>query len=498
MKKLLKDTTYILIAILLLNIVSSFIFFRWDFTTNKRYSLSNVSKDIIRNNQLPVVVDLYLTEDLPQEMVKLAKEFRALLKEYKSLSNTSFTINIIYPNSSEKSYKATEAGIKPIFRESQEGNFEKIQKIFIGAVFKIGNTEAVLPFINYSTPLEYEITRLLKQASNPIKPTIGFIDGHAEAPLSRMPQLIGELSLLTEINVLSLNQNTPLNKYNVLCIIGPSDSYTQEEIEILEKYLNQGGRLFIALNHAVGQISNTNNTGFINRTGLEDMLEKKGLKVKYDFVVDNTCGTLTYYQRYGMFDYSSSASFPYLPLITNFSDHIITLGLNSMLLPYTSSIEQVKTPSAYIYTPLAKSSSISGVKPAPVSFNPQKQWGRKDFQQPNNTVAALLTNDDNHSAIVAISNANFLINETIMAGHTDNINFAINSIEWLADNSGLIKLRNKFTTFATLEPLDEHTKEFLKYFNFLLPILIIIIVAIVNYRKKQRKRIKRSRPGYID
>lgn len=498
MKKILKDTIYILLAMLLLNIVSSFVFFRWDFTANKRYSLSKASVSIIRNNQHPVVVDLYLTEDLPQEMTKLAKEFQSLLKEYKSLSTASFTVNVIYPNSNEKSYKATEAGIKPIFRESQEGNFEKIQKIFIGAVFKIGNTEAVLPFINYATPLEYEITRLLKQASNPIKPTIGFISGHDEASLSRMPQLAEELSHLSEVNVLNLNNNASLDKYNVLCIIGPSDSYSQEEIDYLEKYLSRGGRLFIALNHAVGQVGSTSNTGFINRTGLEDMLEKKGLKVKYDFVVDNTCGSLRYDQRYGLLSYTSSISFPYLPLITNFSNHIITLGLNSMLLPYTSSMEQVKTPSAYVYTPLARSSSISGVEAAPVSFNPDRQWERNDFRQPNSTVAALLTNADDHSAIVAISNARFLVNETIMTGHTDNINFAINSIEWLADNSGLIELRNKFTTFAMLEPMDEHSKEFLKYFNFLLPIIIIMVVAVVYYRKNQRKRIKRSRPGNLD
>ena len=80
MKQTVKYTIYILLAVLLLNIVSYFVFIRWDFTANKRYSLSPVSKNIVKENKLPVVIDFYVTEDLPQDMAKLAKEFLALLK----------------------------------------------------------------------------------------------------------------------------------------------------------------------------------------------------------------------------------------------------------------------------------------------------------------------------------------------------------------------------------------------------------------------------------
>ena len=140
-------------------------------------------------------------------------------------------------------------------------------------------------------------------------------------------------------------------------------------------------------------------------------------------------------------EFQTNISFPYLPIITNFSKHTITYGLRSMLLPFASSIEQVKTHSAYIFSPLAKTSGISGIQQAPVFFNLQKQWTRRDFNSPHNIVAALLTNEDNNSAIVAITDADFLINDVGIFAHplrTDNINFAINSIECLADNSGLI------------------------------------------------------------
>ena len=130
MKKIIKDIISILTVILLVNIFSFFIFFRWDFTKTKRYSLSKVST----------------------------------LKEYKSLSNVSFTINTIYPDNTEKEFKATQEGIIPSFNEIRERDLEKIQKIYCGAVFHIGNNKTVLPNISFNTPIEYEITRMLKQA----------------------------------------------------------------------------------------------------------------------------------------------------------------------------------------------------------------------------------------------------------------------------------------------------------------------------------------------
>lgn len=498
MNKILRNTIYLLLAILIVNILSNILFIRGDFTTNKRYSLSKVSKQSIRNNHEPIVVDFYVTEDLPPDMKKLAKEFRFLLKEYQSLSNTDFEINIIHTTTYEQELKAAEAGIQPIFKEIRQKDVEKIQKIYMGAVFHIGQKQAVIPLISYHIPIEYEITRLLKQTSDTLKPTIGFVRGHGEASFSRISQLVNELSHLTDISVIDLNADASFSGTNVICIIDPKETFSAYEIEQLEKYLEQGGRLFIALSHAIGQLTGNRNSGFINRTGLEDMLEKKGLKVKYDFVVDNNCGTIAINQQYGFINFQSNVSFPYLPVITNFSKHTITYGLRSMLLPFASSIEQVKTPSTYIFTPLAKTSSISGIQQAPVFFDLQKQWTQHDFNHPHNTIAALLTNDDNNSAIVTITNADFVADEIITSGHTDNVNFAINSIEWLADHSGLIQLRNKFTTFSSLEPTSLATRELLKYLNFLLPVIIVILCALLHFRNNHTKRNKRSHPGYID
>ena len=419
-----------------------------------------------------------------------------MLKEYKSLSNVSFTINTIYPDNTEKEFKATQEGIIPSFNEIRERDLEKIQKIYCGAVFHIGNNKTVLPNISFNTPIEYEITRMLKQASDTIKPRIGFVRGHGETTLNLMSELVDELSHLTDITVVDLNLNT-YEDCNVLCLINPKDNFFPYEIAQLEKFLSKGGRLFIALNHAIGLLDHPNN-GYINSTGVEDMLEKKGLKIRNDFIIDNNCGVCNFEQQYGYLKFQRSVSFPVLP-----GDHQFQQAYDYLrpTVHATHVCQQYRTdqnPDALYFHPLAQSSSISGVQQAPVCFDLEKQWTQRDFNRPHNIVAALLTNDDNNSAIVTITDADFLINQSAIDGHTDNITFALNSIEWLADNSGLIQLRNKFTTFPVLEPVGDTSREVLKYINFLLPILIILGIAFYRYKRNLRKREDRSHPGYID
>ena len=163
MKTLIKNNLYTIIGIVLLNVLSAILFVRIDFTFNNRYSLSKVSKEAIQEIKEPITIDFYITEDLPQDIKKVAKEFISLVKEYKSRSRVPFSINTIYPNTEQKGNMALASGIQPILVELRERDMEKIQNVFMGAVIKIGNKQSVIPYINHNTPIEYEITRILKQ-----------------------------------------------------------------------------------------------------------------------------------------------------------------------------------------------------------------------------------------------------------------------------------------------------------------------------------------------
>ncbi len=129
-----------------------------------------------------------------------------------------------------------------------------------------------------------------------------------------------------------------------------------------------------------------------------------------------------------------------------------------------------------------------------------KTWTRKhDFNQPNNTVAALLSNEDNNSAIVVITDADFMEDKFFDPFYISNINFAVNSIEWLADDSGLIKLRNKYIENQSLKVVSDSYRRFLKYTNFFPAHRAGITYRTIPIQRNiKRKRLRRSQPGRID
>ena len=79
----------------------------------------------------------------------------------------------------------------------------------------------------------------------------------------------------------------------------------------------------------------------------------------------------------------------------------------------------------------------------------------------------------------------------------DNISLMANSIDWLSDDTGLIELRTKGATSRPVDELEDGKITFLKYLNFLLPLLLIIIYGIYRTQRKQILRIKRMEEGYV-
>ncbi|MCH8318516.1 MAG: hypothetical protein IIA88_08475, partial [Bacteroidetes bacterium] len=72
--------------------------------------------------------------------------------------------------------------------------------------------------------------------------------------------------------------------------------------------------------------------------------------------------------------------------------------------------------------------------------------------------------------------------------HPDNVNFAVNSIDWISDDTGLIELRTKGITSRPLKAIEDSKKTLYKYGNVLAPILLILIYGLFRYQMRVRKQ----------
>ncbi|MFO7617734.1 MAG: Gldg family protein [Bacteroidales bacterium] len=500
-----KTTTYLLTVLgilILVNILSDSFFLRLDLTSDKRYTLSRATRNILKNLDEPVTVTAFFSKKVPNELKKTKRDFKELLVEYQNISKGHLVYDFVDPSSSDElEQKATSSGIQPRIVGVREKDQMTQQKVYVGALVSMGDDSEAIPFMQPGAAMEYALSSAIKKLSVKDKTRIGFIQGHGEPEIAAIQQARAMLEILYQSEPVYLEDSVNrLLQYNTVVLMAPTDSIPWTHFAQLDEYLANGGNLYVGINRVQGNLNVAR--GLSLNTGLESWLLSKGLVVEDNFVIDSRCFPIQVRQQQGMFTFSTEVQFPYLPIINNFADHPITKGLEAVLLPFASTV-YYSGDTTRTFTPLLRTSDMSGTVPSPVYFDVGKQWSQADFPMKNLTVGGLLAGKivgERSSRIVLIGDGDYSVNgvgDQAKQHRPDNISLFVNSIDYLSDDTGLIELRTKGVTNRPLDQLEDGKKGFLKYLNFLLPILLIIIYGIFRLQYNRNLRNKRMEEGYV-
>ena len=490
--------------LVIINFFADRFFLRLDFTADQEYTLSNATKDILKSLNAPITISAYFSEDLPPNVAKVKQDFKDMLIEYDNASGGKILYQFINPNKDQETeMEAQQAGVRPIMINVRERDQMKQQRAYLGAVLQYGNRKETIPFIQPGSAMEYALSSSIKKLSVTEKTKIAFLQGNGEPSLSELPQLNQQLSIMYNVSTVKFSDTTNIpSTYKTLVIIAPSDTVNPEYFKQLDDFMLKGGRILVALNRVKGDFSNASGSSVY--TGFENWLKKKGIDVQDEFVLDANAGNVMVRQQNGMFVMNTPVKFPFLPVITNFADHPITKGIESVVLPFASPIKISPADSTLHVVKLALTSKNTGVEKPPVYFNVMKEWAKSDFPISSLPVAVAVDGKiegDTYSKMVVFGDGDFATNgsgQQAQKLEDDNISLMANAIDWLSDDTGLIALRTKGVTSRPIDPnLEAGTKTLLKYLNFLLPILLILGFGIVRYQFRRKLRNKWMTEDYV-
>jgi gliding-associated putative ABC transporter substrate-binding component GldG len=486
---------------LALNLVAGQLFFRLDFTADKRYTLSNSTKDILKSlgeQDKLVTITAYFSRNLPPELSRIGEDLKDLLAEYESYSDGRVVYEFIDPAANEEAeQKAGQAGIFPLDIQARERDEIKVVRGYLGAVIKMGNQQEVIPVIQSGSGMEFMVSSNIKKLSVTNKPKVGILQGHGEPGLDRLQQAVGLLETLYEVDTFSLASDpNAWSNFKTVVVLAPSETFPPEHLAAMDQLLASGGRLLLGLNAVGGDLQGQQMWDKTN-TGLENWLSQKGIVVEQAFLTDVQCAQIQVQRRQGFFVVNQPAAFPYFPRITNFPDHPITQGLEEVLLQFASPITVANADSGINITPIAQTTEQSGKIPPPTFFNTDKEWTTQDFAYGVQYAGVAMEGKikgETESKMVVISDGDFPLNRGQQQIAPDNVNLLVNSIDWLTDDTGLIELRTRGVITRPLEKLIDNdddtanTRTLIKYLNFFLPILIVIIFGILRFQRQNRKK----------
>jgi len=496
------STTIALVVaiVVIINILSGNYFFRIDLTEGKEYTLSKATKDILINLDKPVTITAYFSKDLPPNIGNISSSLRDMLIEYGNRSKGMVVYRFIDPNEKESlEQEAVKNGIQAVMINVREKDQVKQQKAYLGAVVSVGDEKETIPFFQPGAAMEYALSTAIKKLSVTSKPAIGYILGHGEPDLNEIVQAYTDLSVLYNVEPYRLTDTSDIpSRYKTIAVIRPTDTIPPAQLKRLDDFLARGGNIFLAINRVEGDFSVA--MGKTVSVGMEEWLNQKGLNIQDNFVVDASCGAVTVQQQQGNFTMTTQMSFPYLPVINKFSDNPAVKGLESVSLQFASPITYTGD-STKRFIPLAFTSEKSGSLKAPLYFDIQKQWKQSDFPMSGIVVAGVLEgkiSGDMSSRMIVVSDGDFAINGPQRGNQLppDNVSLLVNSIDWLSDDTGLIDLRTKEVTSRPVREIADGTKTFLKWFNFITPVVLVLIYGLIRMQANRNKRIRRMEVSY--
>ncbi len=497
---------YFLVAagiVVLLNIISSRMFFRLDFTADNAYTLSPATKTILGELSEPVTVKAYFSGNLPPELQKSQRDFQEMLVEYSALSGGNLMFEFIDPSENEQTQRdAQMAGVPPIQVQVRKDDRFEATTCYIGATVESGDQpKEVLPTIQEGMPIEYMLSSAIKKLSVTDKPLIGFVQGHGQPSIYSMEQARAQLSVLYNVEEVRMNDTVNnLNKYRALVLFGGKDSISPTQQAQLDGYLAQGKGMFVAIDRVTGDFQTAQ--GSVQNTGLETWLAGKGIQIDPSFAMDVNCASIGVVRQINGMNLQQSVQFPYIPIIRNFNDHPASKGLEQVVMQFASPIYYTGD-TTVTYTELAKTSERSTTQAAPLMFEAERQWQQSDFAQKNITVEAALEGPISGSArskMVVVSDAEFAVGgegRQARQINPDNINMLVNAVDWLSDETGLIELRTKGIESRPIDTLEDGTRATLKYLNFLLPLVAVALYGLFRMQMRRNQRLRRMVPGML-
>lgn len=416
------------LIIILVNVIAAYLFTRFDLTSEKRFTLSPATKNLVKKLDDVVFVKVYLEGDFPSGFKRLRNATKELLDEFRAYSKGNVEYEFINPSASTDTKERNriynqlaQKGLQPTNLEVKEGDASSQKIIFPGALLSYKGKEEPLQLLksrigaapeemlnNSVEALEFEIANTIRELTTVLKPKIAFIEGHEEldtmatADITRIlsehyeverTKIIGKLLDTVQGGTL-LNK---LNEYKLVIIAKPDTAFAENEKFLLDQFIMHGGKvmwLLDAMNANMDSLAKTSTTVAIsNNLNLDDQLFKYGVRVNPNLIMDLESAPIPMITGIvGNQPKTELVPWFFFPLLFSSSNHPIVNNLNAVRCEFVSSMDTIGNRNVK-KTILLTSSKYSKVlfSPARISLGTAKQKPvMEQYNKHNLPVAVLL------------------------------------------------------------------------------------------------------------
>ncbi len=394
-----QQTIFVLVAsiifVVLLNISGSYFFKRLDLTSEKRYTLSAATIELLKSLQDVAYFKIYLEgDDLDANYKYLRSQTREMLDEFRVFAGDNVQYEFINPSAAPDQKDRYEVytllskkGLMPTTLSQNEKDAVTQKILFPGAIVTYREREAPVQLLkaqlgyaeevninNSVQDLEYEISNAIRKLSIANKPRIAVLAGHGEAPEIRIRDFMKSLGEYYEVTLNKINENfRGLQNKDALIIAKPDSAFSEKDKFVIDQFIMHGGKVLWMIDPIYADMDSLRDKpvmyGIPLELNLEDQLFKYGVRLNTGLVMDVQAAPIPMITgTVGSQNQRSLLPWYFFPLSFPVTNHPIVNNLNAVKFDFVSSIDTVRARDVK-KTVLLSSSKYSRVVNAPVRIS---------------------------------------------------------------------------------------------------------------------------------
>lgn len=506
-RRLRLGTGVIALGVLVLNLLGGHVRGRLDLTRGDLFTLSEGSREILGNLDDVVNLSFFVSDDLPQEIQLTERDVRDLIADLENASNDMLAVSVVNPDDGEDAAdEASSLGIAPIEFNVLRDDELQVRRGYFGLAVTYADEQETIPVIDRADDLEFRLVSAIANMTMDERPTLAFMSGfEAKDPFyyRSFRESIGDRYGVTTVDIQndSTGALTP-DSIDVLVVAAPAQPVSPDVADAIDGYLQGGGAALLLLErHGMNPQAPTSMPIF---TGLEDLLAARGVEASGDLVVDLASAERVS-MRQGIFNVIRP--YPLWPVAFRGDDHATNRDLENVSFGWAAPFTWEEGDPAV--TALWNTTEGGARRPPGGLIAPgmdlgvtEDDLGIHTFAVAVDAEAPVQAEDDGDEAdanestdpipggrIIAVGDGDFL-EDRFVQSNSQNLVFAANAVDWLAQDEALIGIRSKDRTPPTLAFESEAGKNALKWGSLIgVPVLFMLFGFLrVNGRTTRAER----------
>jgi ABC-2 type transport system permease protein len=516
---------------------------RIDLTAERLYTVSRGTRQILGDLNDVVTITLFASRELPAQVKPLERDVSDVLRDFERYGRGNIQVIRKHPDRSEDARQESQRlGITPVQFNVVRREELQLKQGWLGVAVGYAGESEVIPFVGDTRNLEYQLATNVWQLTRSETPQVAFIGGHGEKTTADYSAFSRELGRTYEVTSVDLTApDAELGPdLDAVIVAGPKSPIDARSRALLRNFLAADGRALY-----LGEGADVNLQYLFASPvadSARDFSETLGVRVNADMVFDLRSNESISVPGQ-VFNYI--VAYPFWLRALPVAEHAITRNLNSLFLPWASSLDTLATLGGRSFTPLLASSEFAALQRGRFDIRPDQQplydraalrsyllavavegavgatmvpvpppvspadsagsaeavptdSGALDEATPDaaamgGTQEARVLDREVQSGpatgrVVVVGDADFLT-DGFVRNSPENMLFALAALDWLTQSDALLAIRSKQPTPRPLVFQSNVAMQTVKYINLIgVPLLFVLFGAL---RLLQRRTLTR-------